>query len=73
MIQTDAAINHGNSGGPLLNPQGQVVGINSQIADRGGGDGNVGVGFAIPIDTAKQITHDRGQRLDLARLPRRRG
>ncbi len=57
VIQTDAAINHGNSGGPLLNLQGQVVGINSQIADSGV-DANVGVGFAIPIDTVKQITHD---------------
>jgi len=57
VIQTDAAINHGNSGGPLLNMQGQVVGINSQIANSGV-DANVGVGFTIPIDTVKQITHD---------------
>jgi S1-C subfamily serine protease len=57
VIQTDAAINHGNSGGPLLNLQGQVVGINSQIADSGV-DANVGVGFTIPIDTVKQITRD---------------
>jgi S1-C subfamily serine protease len=56
-IQTDAAINHGNSGGPLLNMQGQVVGINSQIADSGI-DANVGVGFAIPIDMVKQIATD---------------
>jgi putative serine protease PepD len=52
-IQTDAAINHGNSGGPLLNLQGQVVGITSQIQSEGGG--NDGVGFAVPSDTAKQI------------------
>ena len=56
-IQTDAAINHGNSGGPLLNMQGQVIGINSQIADSGI-DANVGVGFAIPIDMVKQIAAD---------------
>jgi S1-C subfamily serine protease len=52
-IQTDAAINHGNSGGPLLNSQGQVVGINAQIkSDSGGSDG---VGFAIPSNTVKTI------------------
>jgi putative serine protease PepD len=52
-IQTDAAINHGNSGGPLLNSQGQVVGINAQIkSDSGGSDG---VGFAIPSNTVKSI------------------
>jgi S1-C subfamily serine protease len=56
-IQTDAAINHGNSGGPLLNMQGQVIGINSQIANSGI-DANVGVGFAIPIDMVKQIATD---------------
>jgi len=52
-IQTDAAINHGNSGGPLLNAQGQVIGVNSQIeSDSGGSDG---VGFAIPSNTVKAI------------------
>jgi putative serine protease PepD len=54
VIQTDAAINPGNSGGPLINARGQVIGINSQIATGGGGDSNVGIGFAIPIQTAKQ-------------------
>lgn len=54
-IQTDAAINPGNSGGPLINAAGEVVGINSQIATGGGGGGNVGVGFAVPTNTAKDV------------------
>ena len=49
-IQTDAAINQGNSGGPLIDNQGRVIGINEQIASRGGG--NDGLGFAVPINTA---------------------
>jgi putative serine protease PepD len=53
VIQTDAAINPGNSGGPLIDAQGRVVGINSQIATGGNGNANVGIGFAIPIATAK--------------------
>jgi serine protease Do len=52
-IQTDASINPGNSGGPLLNEQGQVVGINSAIYSQTGG--SVGIGFAIPIDLAKRL------------------
>lgn len=52
-IQTDAAINHGNSGGPLLNLSGQVVGVNSQIESESGG--NEGVGFAIPSNTVKSV------------------
>jgi S1-C subfamily serine protease len=52
-IQTDAAINHGNSGGPLLNANGDVIGVNSQIESESGG--NVGIGFAIPIDTVKDV------------------
>ena len=51
-VQTDAAINHGNSGGPLLNAGGTVIGINSQIQSTSGG--GEGVGFAIPIETAKR-------------------
>jgi putative serine protease PepD len=52
-IQTDAPINHGNSGGPLLNTSGQVIGVNAQIdSDSGGNDG---VGFALPIDTVKSV------------------
>ena len=50
-IQTDAAINHGNSGGPLLDGAGKVIGINSQIRSTGGG--GEGVGFAIPVETVK--------------------
>ena len=52
-IQTDAAINHGNSGGPLLNAQGRVIGVNAQIESESGG--NDGVGFAIPSNTVKSI------------------
>ncbi len=52
-IQTDAAINHGNSGGPLLNMGGQVIGVNSQIESESGG--NTGVGFAIPSNTVRSV------------------
>ena len=55
VIQTDAAINHGNSGGPLLNTLGAVIGINSQIETGGSGDGNVGIGFAVPSNTVKSV------------------
>jgi S1-C subfamily serine protease len=58
VIQTDAAINPGNSGGPLINDEGEVIGINSQIETGGGTDGNVGIGFAIPINTAKEVIHE---------------
>jgi S1-C subfamily serine protease len=55
VIQTDAAINPGNSGGPLINAAGEVIGINSQIETGGSGsEGNVGIGFSIPINTAKE-------------------
>jgi S1-C subfamily serine protease len=54
VLQTDAPINPGNSGGPLLNAAGEVIGINSQIETGGSGDdGSVGIGFSIPINTAK--------------------
>jgi len=52
-IQTDASINPGNSGGPLINMQGEVVGINTAIFSRTGG--NIGIGFAIPINVAKEL------------------
>lgn len=55
VLQTDAAINPGNSGGPLLDANGRVIGINSQIATGSGGSGSVGIGFAIPIDSAKSV------------------
>jgi S1-C subfamily serine protease len=55
VIQTDAALNHGNSGGPLLNAEGQVIGVNAQIETGGQSQGNVGIGFAIPINTVKDV------------------
>ena len=56
-IQTDASINPGNSGGPLINLNGEVIGINTAIIS-GNTGGNVGIGFAIPINIAKGILHD---------------
>jgi len=53
VIQTDAAINPGNSGGPLLNSDGEIIGINSAILSPSGG--SVGIGFAIPVNTAKRL------------------
>jgi len=53
-IQTDAPITHGNSGGPLLDARGRVVGINAQIRSQNGNGNDSGVGFAIPIDAAKR-------------------
>jgi S1-C subfamily serine protease len=56
VIQTDAALNKGNSGGPLLNTLGQVVGVNSQIqTGDASSQGSVGVGFAVPINTVKTV------------------
>jgi len=56
MIQTDASINSGNSGGPLLDSQGSVIGINTAIYGPGGG--SVGIGFAMPINRAKEMLGD---------------
>lgn len=70
-VQTDAAINPGNSGGPLVNLAGQVVGVNSAIATTGGlmqEAGNIGVGFAIPIEQVK-VTADQILRTGEARYP----
>ncbi|HYM44798.1 MAG TPA: trypsin-like peptidase domain-containing protein [Solirubrobacteraceae bacterium] len=53
VLQTDAPINPGNSGGPLLDATGKVIGINSQIETGGNSNGSVGIGFAVPINTAK--------------------
>jgi 2-alkenal reductase len=68
VIQTDAPINPGNSGGPLLNRQGEVVGINTQIISRSGA--NSGIGFAVPINTAKQVvpTLIKGEQYEYAWL-----
>ncbi len=55
VIQTDAQINSGNSGGPLLNGRGEVIGVNSQIARADGSTGNVGIGFAVPANTVKEV------------------
>jgi S1-C subfamily serine protease len=69
VIQTDASVNPGNSGGPLLDAQGRVIGINSQIAT-GGSNGSVGIAFAVPIDTVKTLLPDlkRGEEIERAFL-----
>jgi S1-C subfamily serine protease len=55
VIQTDAPINSGNSGGPLLNDRAEVIGVNSQIAPAQGSSGNIGIGFAVPASTVKDV------------------
>ena len=57
-LQTDAPINQGNSGGPLVNLDGQVVGINSAIETSGQNAGSIGLGFAIPIDQARRVAEE---------------
>ena len=58
MLQTDAAINGGNSGGPLVNSNGKLIGMNTLIYTAGGSSGNIGVGFAIPINKIKKIVSE---------------
>ncbi|MGH3653932.1 S1C family serine protease [Glutamicibacter sp.] len=60
VIQTDAAINHGNSGGALVNANGEIIGVNVAIASAGNSEegGSIGVGFAIPIDYAKRVAQE---------------
>ena len=67
VIQTDASINPGNSGGPLLDGEGRVIGINSQIATGGTSQGSVGIGFAVPINTAKSLLPDLREGNDIER------
>ena len=55
VIQTDAQINSGNSGGPLLSARGEVIGVNSQIARTDGSTGSIGIGFAVPSNTVKEV------------------
>ena len=55
VIQTDARINQGNSGGPLLNARGEVIGVNSQIEPGNTGTGNLGIGFAVPSATLREV------------------
>ena len=56
-IQTDAAINPGNSGGALVNLRGQLIGINTAILTTGNDGGNIGIGFAIPVNLARAVVH----------------
>jgi len=64
-LQTDAAINPGNSGGPLVNLKGEVVGINTAISSRSGG--NQGIGFAVPIDMAKWVSQQLQEKEEVRR------
>ncbi len=70
VIQTDAPINSGNSGGPLLNVRGEVIGVNSQISTAAGSSGNVGIGFAVPSNTIKTVASQliRNGKVDRAYL-----
>ena len=55
MLQTDAAINPGNSGGPLLNVRGEVIGMNTAIITNAQTEGNIGIGFAVPSNTVREL------------------
>jgi putative serine protease PepD len=65
VIQTDAPINPGNSGGPLLDDTARVMGVNSQIATAGNSQGNVGIGFAVPANTVREVVPrlERGDKI----------
>jgi putative serine protease PepD len=67
VIQTDAPINPGNSGGPLLDDTGRVIGVNSQIATASGSQGNVGIGFAVPSNTVREVVPRLAQGARIAR------
>jgi serine protease Do len=67
MIQTDAAINGGNSGGPLVNSIGEVIGMNTLIFTAGGTEGNIGLGFAIPINKVKKIVDELKEKGKISR------
>jgi S1-C subfamily serine protease len=62
VIQTDAPINQGNSGGPLLNTRGEVIGVNSQIEPGNNGSGNLGIGFAVPSATLREVVSQLRER-----------
>ena len=70
VIQTDAPINPGNSGGPLLDVSGEVIGVNTAIRTADGSTGNIGIGFAVPVNTVKKVAADliRNGRVDRASL-----
>ena len=71
-IQTDAALNPGNSGGPVLDASGRVIGIVDQIATNGSSETSSGVGFAVPIDLVRsELSTARGRADRAPRLPRR--
>lgn len=63
-IQTDAAINPGNSGGPLLNSAGEVIGISQSIYNPDNNKSNIGIGFAVPVDSVKEF-------IDLAKIAKK--
>ena len=63
LIQTDAAISSGNSGGPLVNAMGEVVGMNTAVAQSGGGVSASNIGFAISIETAMDVVSSMGVNL----------
>ncbi|MBZ0199530.1 MAG: trypsin-like peptidase domain-containing protein [Ignavibacteriaceae bacterium] len=67
MLQTDAAINGGNSGGPLVNSIGEVIGMNTLIYTAGGAQGSIGLGFAIPINKVKKIVTELKEKGEINR------